>query len=746
MKFTLSLTKRFSALLLLFAGITVAVLYLLVIARNEPINFGRAELSGNVYQRALEKAMGGMMRHRIIAQRALYGEKASVDQLVELQKFVDEAFSDLYRVDSKWGESLQFTDAGLKSRKREHYKVETVNQEWNDLKGKVNSLKPAESNDLHAHLIGDLRTMVVHAGDTSNLILDPDLDSYYLMDITLLALPQIQDRIQNIIVEIEPWIRRQNVSVEDRVKASVFVAMMTEADLGRVQGDFQTVLNEDPNFYGTVETLQTKLSPVHQKFATSYTEMIDLVKRLSEGNPDSVEKFIQISDRALSSSFEYWGASVDELDNLLNARVTFHENSKVKAGILSVLCLLISLAIAQFFMRYLIRNLQEIVDVLDRSSHEVSNASSQSASSATTLSEASTEQAASLQQTMASVEQISAMVSQNAESAQKTQEAVDLNRRVSEDGSRSVDEMLEAIGEIRNTNDEILTQMETSNKEFSEIVKIISEIGEKTNVINEIVFQTKLLSFNASVEAARAGEHGKGFAVVAEEVGNLAQMSGNAAKQITDMLSDSIKKVNEIVERTKTRVDELVEVGKDKTAMGQATAQKCRESLNKIIANAQGVAAMITEITHASKEQAQGIQEINKAISQLDQVTQQNSSVAQQSSAQADELSAEAKTLSVAVNKLVVFVEGGKAGPSDAHSDHEHHHHVQTSQPSHRPAGRSAQADNVVPFSGRKAKADKKSFNKQATKKVFGNRSNGAKKAVGANEIPSSQDPNFEEF
>src|SRR6185436_9587072 len=97
-------------------------------------------------------------------------------------------------------------------------------------------------------------------------------------------------------------------------------------------------------------------------------------------------------------------------------------------------------------------------------------------------------------------------------------------------------------------------------------------------------------------------------------------------------------KVNEIVENTKSRVDRLVEVGKDKILVGQSTAQKCREALNKITENARAVASMITEITNASREQAQGIQEINKAISQLDQVTQQNSAVAQQSSTQAEQL------------------------------------------------------------------------------------------------------------
>lgn len=211
----------------------------------------------------------------------------------------------------------------------------------------------------------------------------------------------------------------------------------------------------------------------------------------------------------------------------------------------------------------------------------------------------------------------------------------------------------------------------TSNKELLQIVQIITDIGEKTKVINDIVFQTKLLSFNASVEAARAGEHGKGFAVVAEEVGNLAQMSGNAATQITEMLSGSIGKVNSIVDTTRVRVDQLVDAGRSKIAHGQSTAQKCRDALTKIAESAQAVSTMVGEITHASREQSQGIQEINKAIAQLDSVTQQNASVAQRSSDQAQELNTQAADLSRAVTDLVAFVTGAAPAESVAAYDGE---------------------------------------------------------------------------
>jgi methyl-accepting chemotaxis protein len=368
------------------------------------------------------------------------------------------------------------------------------------------------------------------------------------------------------------------------------------------------------------------------------------------------------------------------------------------------------------------RRLVGLAQGLGKSSDELASASTRIASTSTELSEASTEQAASLQETVASVEEISAMVNQNAEAASKSREASGHSRREAEEGRKNVGDMMDAISQIKSSNEEILQQMESGNKEIGDIVKVIGEIGEKTKVINDIVFQTKLLSFNASVEAARAGEHGKGFAVVAEEVGNLAQMSGDAAKEISSMLSASMHKVEAIVERTTKKVDVLVELGRDKVAQGQSTAQKCRDSLERILTQVASVNDMVTEISNASREQAQGIQEITKAVNQLDQVTQQNTMASQDSSSQAESLSHQATDLNTLVEELLVFVEGVAKGSEPKKGAPTH---KKKSEP-HR---------NVVSLEARKQ--EKSRAPNLVEKKVVGLRDP---------EVPSSDDPRFEDF
>lgn len=325
---------------------------------------------------------------------------------------------------------------------------------------------------------------------------------------------------------------------------------------------------------------------------------------------------------------------------------------------------LISLILAIWFGVSTSKSINAIIKKMAENSSQVSDASTRIASSSTQLSESATEQAAALQETVAAVDEISAMVEKNAEAANRSKDVSQQSREAAEKGRRTVENMMTAIADIDHSNDEISQQMDSSNRELSEITKLISDIGSKTKVINEIVFQTKLLSFNASVEAARAGEYGKGFAVVAEEVGNLAQMSGNAAKEISTLLEESIRKVESIVGETKSRVERLMNTSKDKVRQGSETAKQCNEALDEILVNVQNVDSLVSEIAVASTEQSTGIREISKAVGQMEQVTQQNTSVSQSSSVSAEQLKAQASSLNSIVEELARVVQGQGGRPA----------------------------------------------------------------------------------
>ncbi len=322
------------------------------------------------------------------------------------------------------------------------------------------------------------------------------------------------------------------------------------------------------------------------------------------------------------------------------------------------LIMLVSFFGMHWFSRQLASQLAIVASKLSDGSAKLAENARGIAASSTQLSAASTEQAAAIQETAASIDEVSAMVKKSAENAALSQKTSTLSRDAAERGRTEVENMTSAIEKIYASNTAIMNQVDDGNKKISEIVKVIGEIGDKTKVINDIVFQTKLLSFNASVEAARAGEHGKGFAVVAEEVGNLAQMSGNAAKEISQLLEESIRKVESIVSETQSKVGTLIVENKEKIELGTEVSRRCGEALTQILGCVGEVDTMVQEISGSSQEQAQGVLEINKAINQLDTVTQQNSMVAQTTSVTAQSIDRESTIVKSLVDELTLLVHG----------------------------------------------------------------------------------------
>lgn len=321
--------------------------------------------------------------------------------------------------------------------------------------------------------------------------------------------------------------------------------------------------------------------------------------------------------------------------------------------------LMAAIGIGFYFASSVSKSLEESIQSMLGAVNQLNMKSTETSDVSQKISRSSVQQASSLQQTVSAIDEISAMVSRNADSASCAAVSSDETTRSVQNGKVRVEDMLSSIKAIANGNEEFVKQMQSSNKEISDIVLVIEEISRKTQVINDIVFQTKLLSFNASVEAARAGDHGKGFAVVAEEVGNLASMSGKAANEISSLLTDSVAKVSEIVESSREIMNRVVEQSKIKVDHGTKTAHDCAKALDEISNKISSMSVMVKEISVASQEQSTGIREVNMAMSHLDEMTQVNTEVAKSASATASDLKLEADNLQAIVSQLTVLVRGG---------------------------------------------------------------------------------------
>ncbi|MDD0851481.1 methyl-accepting chemotaxis protein [Halobacteriovorax sp. GB3] len=360
-------------------------------------------------------------------------------------------------------------------------------------------------------------------------------------------------------------------------------------------------------------------------------------------------------------SYEVDGAIVSTQDSLKAFVQTEAKLYKTMAMAFAAIMIII-LAIVSFLivkpmnlqLNTIVNSLRDFANLVFKSSEEFMDASQ-------TLSESSNRQASSVQETVSSLDEISAMVRSNVDVSDKTKDLTNNLKSTAEDSKRVVEGMINSIQNVSESNDDIMKQMDKTNAEMENISKVIAEIGEKTKIINDIVFQTKLLSFNASVEAARAGEHGKGFAVVAEEVGNLAQVSGDAATEISDMLNESIKNVQTMVEGNKEQIETLIQRGKEKVDHSISSAHQCSKALEEMLEKVLSVNEMTSQVAVASREQSEGITEINKAMGYIDQSTQENTEMANSTSDNASSLNEQAKKLNHTVDNLMGIIHGANA-------------------------------------------------------------------------------------
>ena len=532
--------------------------------------------------------------------------------------------------------------------------------------------------------------------------------------------------------------RDQLTSLITDEQRSVGIAMrdlIIERDLVKMKGFEENHRVATEKLYKYLNDYRALANAEGQKLADEYKSLADKwipatkeVIKLAMDNKDaevaayreSTEFPMVLQMRAQIGKMN--ALTAKDLENSAIESQSNYEASRNLMLMISFISIFASLTLAFFILKAVTKAIDSVITGLTDSSNQVTSAAQQIASSSEELSEAATEQAASLEQTAASIQEMNSMVQKNAESAQRTSDLSNSSHEKAEKGKGVVQDMIRAIDDISHSNDSIKNEIDESNQRISEIVKVISEIGNKTKVINDIVFQTKLLSFNASVEAARAGEHGKGFAVVAEEVGNLAQMSGNAAKEISAMLEGSIQKVEDMVNETKQKVGRLILEGKSKVEAGTHIARQCGEVLEEIVENVANVTQMSVEISTACNEQALGVQEITKAMSQLDQVTQTNAATSEEAASAAEELSGQAESLRATVGVLRAEIKGG-----DEHGE-------SFASTAKKPAAtHRAPRSNVVSFNQHKAKAAK-SFTPKS-KKVVGLEGN----------IPLENDLRFED-
>ena len=522
-----------------------------------------------------------------------------------------------------------------------------LRQGWEELQKKVEALPvdrefAARGFAAHAPEYARLYAFMRDLGNRSRMALDPDLDLFYLG----FPLANNTPSTAGIIVRIAAYatlnVPRGEISPKDKVFYEV-----TQARLEDTFSGVQTMLKQS---MAVSPVVQARLERDFERLKSTSRDLLGFVRTNfidAAGIQVTQEQIQQASAAAVDAAWALVEGNRTMMDQLLAERAAAAAGTRnalvalLVAGLLFIgyLSLGVYLSMERAIgkavgaARALARGelgrmpeaasgdeLGQLLTELRQADHALVAMVSQVRAAANTmregteeiatgnadLSQRTEEQASTLEETAASVEELTGTVKRNADSARDANRLAQAASQVAGKGGEVVDEVVDTMASIN-----------TASR------RVVDIIG----VIDGIAFQTNILALNAAVEAARAGEQGRGFAVVAAEVRTLAQRSAAAAREIKELIQDSVGKVD----------------------AGSELVSRAGGTMKEVVAGIQQVTALMGQIAAAGGEQTAGIEQVNQAIAQMDQVTQQNAALVEQASAAAQSMREQANRLSEAV-------------------------------------------------------------------------------------------------
>lgn len=609
MKLNLNIASKLLIVTMALVFPIVTLLYLLVQEKNIAINFGTKESYGDQYIRPLRTIMANAPVQKVLIQRnRLMGERNSIDAQ---QAAVDTAFQELAKVDAAIGAAKGFSETADRLVK--------LKSKWDSVKTRSNNENFATSLD---EFVTEVRGFYSHVGDVSNLILDPDLDSYYLMDVTLLKVPNLAENLYKLQALAEHVWATKQATAKEKTDLTVLAGLIA-SDAGALRYDHDTAYKNtkdgkikeelEPNVAGTIAALQAYSAFIEKNILTSGSVQ------------SSVAQSAPLALAASKKLFDMFDTTIVGEDRLLKTRVdAFIANRNFTVTWVGLVTLSF-LILGAFFVLGIIRNVARLnaaaqtvtggdLDVhVEIESHDelgtLGNSFNTMVSSirdntkkleASQVSEQEREHLEQVVQELSkdiySIQQASEIVTDNARIVAETASQASV---ISSEGELAVQESIQGVESIKH-------QIESVAAKILELSSQTQAIGNIIATVDEISKQSKFLAFNASIEASKVGEYGKGFAIVANEIKNLSEESKEATKKIGEILG-------EIQGLTNTSVM-LAEDATKLADTGFQLSSTAGDTITKLALSIENASEAAFQITSSAMEQQDSLAQLLKSL------------------------------------------------------------------------------------------------------------------------------------
>jgi methyl-accepting chemotaxis protein len=388
--------------------------------------------------------------------------------------------------------------------------------------------------------------------------------------------------------------------------------------------------------------ISKELNSISSDINTIYSAIKDLMNAVNNGEKRS-EVYASFDDN-IDAGKVHGTKAIEDLRAVYEKKALADKKETASStlsiivtfSIVFLFCMLVLLLIGLPIIHSVSKSIEYLEQQLKKTTLELNKTSTELSENAQGMASVSTETASSIQESVSAIAEMRSMLAQTAKTTTITTELAQNVHSQSTEGGKIMSELSQSM-----------TTISDSNLRLKEIIKIINDISGKTNVINEIVFKTQLLSVNASIEAARAGQHGRGFSVVASEVASLAASSGKAAGEIRELLSTSSEQVSNIIEGTSHSV-----------AKGADVSHKAVESFSSIAGMISKMLEKIEQIDEASKEQETGISETQSALNYMNEASASANALAQKNALLSRNLKKQADQLIQIGDAMKIIVAG----------------------------------------------------------------------------------------
>ncbi|RPI28582.1 MAG: methyl-accepting chemotaxis protein [Acidobacteria bacterium] len=672
----LSVARKLLLSSLAFALPFAVLLYFVVAGFDGIIRLTSSEIQGARLLPAVQALFEGLGKLEV-ASDAASADAAKVEQA---QTGVEQAINDL----AQWTAAVedQQSRAALSH-------VEKAWPEWRDQWQKARAGQGSAPTSMMPEAVGFLRKM----GDESQLILDPDLDSYYLMNLALVRLPRLQENLQQVLLYALSAEAAGGFQDYDR-RILLGYAVNLDRLLAELRDDLAIPLQVDERFYGKSVSLHQRIPVVMKRLEDSVKTVVrqsrDLAQRRSTPGPKT--DLSQSTTQALESGYGLWRVTGEELVALLEARLAFHQMRRGLAILLSVvslavaggLVLLISRgitvplrratriaghiadgqlrqakeALAAGTYRYngaqasndeswrlsqamerMLNNLDSLLNQVGGSSEQVTLSAAHITESVLQLEATVAQQAASTSEVTATSREISSTVSGLAQTVGRVTETASQAADLAAQGMTSLGEIKATLQSLHDASTDVSGRLEVLREKTASINQVITTITRVANLTN-------LLSLNAAIEAEKAGEYGAGFAVVAREVRRLADQTAVAALDIEGVISEMQNAVREGVAG--------VECYTEQARLSTERIARISNDLSRIIEYATQLSPQLETVNHGMQDQSASASQISEAMSQLDEAARQTRESLHGFLQVTDRLHAAAKGLETEVDRFVL--------------------------------------------------------------------------------------------